>query len=74
MRRWRRISTLWYNITPMEVKPTDLLKVLQKAHEKEPAKVEVPVAPVEEGHGGLPSEEIRESRAAQPDLFGDHQD
>lgn len=37
----------------MELKSTDHLKVLQRAHEKEPAKVEEPVVPViEVEHGG----------------------
>ena len=54
----------------MELKSTDLLKVLQRAHEKEPAKVEEPVAPVvEEEHGGPVEEGHHEFRATQQDLF-----
>jgi len=53
----------------MELKSTDLLKVLQRAHEKEPAKVEAPVAPlVDGGHGGLREEGLSESRTAQKNL------
>lgn len=47
----------------MELKSTDLLKVLQRAHEKEPARVEAPGASaVVEERGGR----VREVQADEP--------
>lgn len=58
----------------MELKSTELLKVLQRAHEKEPHGDEVAVASSVAARRGRHEEEHDEFGTAQPHLPADHPD